>query len=252
MPRADCLAGVLDHEQVVLVREGQDTIHIRGMPRRMHRHDRAGARRDRGRRGVDIHVVGIPLDIHRDGGGADEGNGMRDAAEGVGRNDDFGPGSNAVGDPRQVHRGGSVRQICDGGAPAVMSREEAAELALESQALGLLIRSGADVMARLDDPARRLLHFFCDERLERHDSFGQRPLLLMIPPPSRGSGVVLPPVRRLPLAPGDVFSLQARVERVPQSVPEEVEPGTVRWAPVPRLAREKVENRMQVRASETS
>ena len=87
--RGQGMGCVLDHLQPMVAGQRSDRLHVAGEARDMHRHDGAGARRDRGRHPcrVDGHGRGVDIDQH--GRRAHLDDGERRGDEGVGRGDDL-------------------------------------------------------------------------------------------------------------------------------------------------------------------
>ena len=87
--RQQRLRGILDHQQVMALRDRHDGIHLAGQAGVMHHRNRLGARRDRGfdQFFVDIDGVGAHVDEHRHR--AAQGKRVCRRYESVGRHDDF-------------------------------------------------------------------------------------------------------------------------------------------------------------------
>jgi len=104
--RQDALAGVLDHGEVVALRDRHQLAHVGDLAGQLDRHDRLGLFGDRGLDLVDVHAEGIvAVDQHRRGAG------FRDRAdggdEGVGGGDDLVAVADAERLERQLERVGA-------------------------------------------------------------------------------------------------------------------------------------------------
>ena len=98
----DGVGGVLDHEQVVAPGDLEDRVHVAAHAGVVDRHDRPGPGRD-GRldhRLVDVQRVGP--DVHEDGRGAPEDEGVGRRHEGEGRHDDLVAGPDPAEDGRHL------------------------------------------------------------------------------------------------------------------------------------------------------
>ena len=128
--RAVRLAGVFDDGQAAARGELEDRIHVGRLAVEMHRHDRPGARGDRGLDGgrVDVGRVRQAVDEDRRGAGVADRLGGSD--EGVDRDDDLVAGADAGGLQGQAH---GVGARADAGAEA--GATELGEGRLEGSAL---------------------------------------------------------------------------------------------------------------------
>src|SRR6185312_8042529 len=84
---ADRMRRILDDAQAVAPGDGIEPVHVDREPRKMHRHDRAGARRDRRLDLIEVDIAAIEIDIdehrmrahaHDDIRGGDEAHRRRD------------------------------------------------------------------------------------------------------------------------------------------------------------------------------
>ena len=88
---------VLDHGQPVPLGNGQDGLHVATHPAEVHRHDRAGAGGDGGLDGRRCDVVGVRVDVGKDGDEAGVEDGGDAGEEGDGGDDDLGAAVQAEG-----------------------------------------------------------------------------------------------------------------------------------------------------------
>ena len=120
------LRHVLDHFQPVLVGQRHDGVHVGRLAVEMDRHDRPGARRDRGGDplGIDVDPAGRRLDRHHRGAHRRHREPGRDI--GVGRHDHLVAGAEVPGAQHQLQRLQPVAQ-----ADAVRGAAEGGVLGLE-------------------------------------------------------------------------------------------------------------------------
>ncbi len=98
------LARVLDDEQIVFVRDGEDGVEVRRLAVEVDGHDGPGARGDRALDEPRIHRVARGIDVHEHGLGARVADGGHRRHERVGDGDHLVPGADAAGEEREVQR----------------------------------------------------------------------------------------------------------------------------------------------------
>lgn len=98
---------VFEHEQVVLLGDGDQARHVDRDAEVVHHGDGLGGGRDRGFDRVDVDVAGVRFGIDEDRAGAGQLDGMGGGDVGLRRDDDFIAGAVAEGEVDQVHAGGA-------------------------------------------------------------------------------------------------------------------------------------------------
>ena len=123
----DALAGILDHRQIMLVRDLHESRHVGHLPGEVDRQKRLGAFGDPRLDLADVHaeIVGA---VDKDRAGVSLGNGAHGGDEGVGRRDHFVARTDPDGLERQLERVGA-RVHADGMTAADYRCELLLELA---------------------------------------------------------------------------------------------------------------------------
>ena len=146
---------VLDHGQAVPLGNGQDGLHVAAHPAEVDGHDRAGARGDGGLDGRRRDVVGLGIDVGKDGDEAGVEDGGDAGEEGDGGDDDLGAAVQAEGLQGDLQRAGAAVEA-DAVAGAVGRGEGLLELddgiVVGAVAGAEAVGEGGDVLLGEDGP----------------------------------------------------------------------------------------------------